>query len=89
MQGTASINSDLFKRAEIFAREHANSVSRVIEEALCNYLGAEVAPSSPTLRPPELPTAKSLKMIRPEVGGMSLGKLIDLSEEGLSLDKSR
>jgi hypothetical protein len=90
MKGAASIDPDLLKRAEEFAREHAISVSTAIEEALCNYHGGEsISLSSPTDRHPELPTAKSLKMVNPDDCGMSFGKLIDLSEESLSLDKAQ
>jgi hypothetical protein len=90
MKGSLSINSDLLRRAEKFARENALSVSAVIEEALCNYLGPQARTSSSRIGEfAELPVATSLKMAGREVCDMSFGKLIGLSEEGISLDKAR
>ena len=90
MKDVASINPEVLKRAEKFARENATSVSAVIEEALCSYLGPVTASSTPhNGRKIELPTATSLKFKTAEVCDKSYGKLVELLDESISLDKAR
>lgn len=89
MKDITSINSNLLKRAEEFAQAHATSVYEVIEEALGNYLGSQF-PDSPARNghAVKLPVATSLQMA-PGICDLSFGKLLDLSDEGVSLDKAR
>jgi len=81
------INPAILKEAEELARERNQTLDGVIEDALRVYLGSrrgDVGRGGPV----SLPIARQLAGPRVDLS-QSLGKLLEIEDEGLPLEKLR
>jgi len=89
MNAARRINPDLLERAEAFARAKSLSIDDVIEHALSVYLGPKPGAPVSTGQPVDLPVATALQFISPQTCDMSYGKLLELADEGVTLNQAR
>jgi hypothetical protein len=79
------LDGELLQRVQLAAKARGVAPEQLIAQAIRTHLQDETA------RPPidDLPVAQSLEFCRPDIAGLSLGKILDILEDGFPVSKMR